>query len=53
MTGMWSPLSPWLGWPRREVLPRVELLNFSQLPTRSASNMAGLLLTATRRVSHA
>ena len=33
------------GGPRREVLPRAELLDFSQLPARSPTNMAGLLLT--------
>src|SRR5664280_864622 len=33
------------GGPRREVLPRAELLDFSQLPDRSATTMAGLLLT--------
>lgn len=33
------------GGPRREVLPRAELLDFSQLPARSSTNMAGLLLT--------
>ncbi len=33
------------GGPRREVLPRAELLDFAQLPPRSATNMAGLLLT--------
>ena len=33
------------GGPRREVLPRAELADFSQLPARSATNMAGLLLT--------
>src|SRR5664280_2703550 len=33
------------GGPRREVLPRAELLGFSQLPDRSATTMAGLLLT--------
>lgn len=33
------------GGPRREVLPRAEVLDFSQLPARSATNMAGLLLT--------
>ncbi len=33
------------GGPRREVLPRAELLDFNNLPARSATNMAGLLLT--------
>ena len=33
------------GGPRREVLPRAELLDFNQLPARSPTNMAGLLLT--------
>ena len=33
------------GGPRREVLPRAELADFRQLPARSATNMAGLLLT--------
>jgi len=33
------------GGPRRDVLPRAELLDFSQLPARSPTNMAGLLLT--------
>ena len=33
------------GGPRREMLPRAELLDFSQLPARSPTNMAGLLLT--------
>src|SRR5664279_4942414 len=33
------------GGPRREVLPRAELLDVSQLPARSVTNMAGLLLT--------
>ena len=32
------------GGPRREVLPRAELLDFSALPARSQTNMAGLLL---------
>ena len=31
--------------PRREVLPRAELLDFNQFPARSATNLAGLLLT--------
>ena len=33
------------GGPRRGVLPRAELLDFSHLPTRSPTAMAGLLLT--------
>jgi hypothetical protein len=33
------------GGPRREVLPRAELLDVNNLPARSATNMAGLLLT--------
>ena len=33
------------GGPRLEVLPRAELADFSQLPARSETNMAGLLLT--------
>jgi len=32
------------GGPRREVLPRAEQLDFAQLPARSPTNMAGLLL---------
>jgi hypothetical protein len=33
------------GGPRREVLPRAELLDLTKLPARSPTNMAGLLLT--------
>jgi len=33
------------GGPRREVLPHAELLDFAHFPARSATNMAGLLLT--------
>ena len=33
------------GGPRREVLPRAELLDFAHFPARSATTMAGLLLT--------
>jgi hypothetical protein len=33
------------GGPRRAVLPPAALLDFDQLPARSATNMAGLLLT--------
>ena len=33
------------GGPRREVPPRAELLDFAHFPARSATNMAGLLLT--------
>ena len=32
------------GGPRRDVLARAELLDFTQLPARSPTNMAGLLL---------
>ena len=41
---MWRRPDTARGGPRREVLPRAELLDFSQLPARAPTNMAGLLL---------
>ncbi len=41
---MWRRPDSARGGPRREVLPRAELLDFTVLPARSPTNMAGLLL---------